>query len=32
MHNIHPKKVGDNYFGHKISEITRNPNRNPCDR
>lgn len=32
IHNIHPKNVPDNYFGHKLSEITRNRNRSPCDR
>ena len=32
IHNIHPKNVPNNYFGHKLSEITRNINRNPCDR
>ena len=32
IHNIHPKDVGDNYFGHRLSEITRNMNRSPCQR
>jgi hypothetical protein len=33
IHNIHPKNVPNNYFGHKLSEITRNiHNRSPCER
>lgn len=32
IHTIHPKHVGDNYFGHRLSEITRNMNRSPCHR
>jgi hypothetical protein len=28
VHNIHPKNVTDNFFGHKKSSITGNPNKN----